>query len=83
MAVWSSPCKDHTAFLPLFILSAVYPFTYVTECVLVKDDDSGGGRSPTSAVVEEDVRTVLVKLLSIMNNTPQPLHDTAGALGSS
>lgn len=51
---------------------------------LVKDDGSGGGRSPTSAVVvEEDVRTALVKLPSIMNNTSQPLHDTAGALGSS
>lgn len=50
---------------------------------LVKDDGSGGGRSPTSAVVEEDVRTALVKLPSIMNNTSQPLHDTVGALGSS
>lgn len=50
---------------------------------LPEDDESGGGKSPTSAVVEEGTRATLVKPPSIMNDTPQPLHDTVGALGSS
>lgn len=29
------------------------------------------------------MRRTLARLPSIMNNTPQPLHDTVGALGSS